>query len=77
MKIDEVITYLKSSKLVAACNECYEEFKLKDVIMFDGRKRNPTVVEPIILEYDNRLDKLRTKNQKLLEGVTVRAKREA
>ena len=45
MNIEQLIKNLKTSKLIAQCPMCMDDFKLSDALLFDGMGKFPSAAE--------------------------------
>ena len=56
MKTPQLIQALKESNLYAECPKCMGEFKLSEILLFDGTKEFPPAVKELQKEYKQRLE---------------------
>jgi len=72
MNRNELIKALKSSKLIAECPDCGEEFKLSDALIFDAFGKFPSIAEQrrreMLSELKDRMDALRKRRVSALDA---------
>ena len=72
MKTEDIIYKLKNSNLYAECS-CGGEFKLSDVLLFDGTKPFPPEVKEVQERYEEELKQREEGLEKSKQLATVRA----
>jgi len=72
MKTEDIIYKLKNSKLYAECS-CGGEFKLSDVLLFDGTKPFPPEVKEVQKKYEEELKQREKDLEKSKQLATERA----
>ena len=72
MKTEDIINKLKKSDLYAECS-CGGEFKLSDVLLFDGTKTFPPEVKEVQERYENQLKQREEDLEKSKKLATERA----
>ena len=72
MKTEDIINKLKNSNLYAECS-CGGEFKLSDVLLFDGTKPFPPEVKEVQERYEEELKQREEGLEKSKQLATVRA----
>jgi len=77
MNIDGLIKDLKTSKLIAQCPKCDEEFKLADSLLFDGTLKFPTPAEALRLQLIQELNERKKQLEKRKISADVTAEKKA
>ena len=77
MNTNQLIRSLQSSSLIAECPLCNEEFRLSDVLMFDGLGKFPESAEArkneLLLELRKRVDDLKKRKISATKGAEKKA----
>jgi len=77
MNIEQLITNLKASSLVATCPMCNEEFNLSDALLFDGIRKFPKPAEEKRLLLLQELNERKKELEKRKISVDVTAEKKA
>ncbi len=77
MNLDGLIKDLRSSKLIAQCPKCDQEFKLADCLLFDGTLKFPTPAEKVRLQLFQAFEERKKQLEKRKISADVTAEKKA
>jgi len=77
MNMEQLITNLKASSLIARCPKCNEEFNLSDALLFDGMRKFPKSAEEKRLLLLQELNERKKALEKRKISVDVNAEKKA